>query len=67
MYERFKLLLAARRTDSGLVKDLPAVEAAVCGSVAGGIAAAITTPLDVCKTRIMLSGRTVRFLFTFGS
>ncbi|RHZ47103.1 hypothetical protein Glove_593g25 [Diversispora epigaea] len=32
-------------------------EAAFCGSVAGGTAAAITTPLDVIKTRLMLSDK----------
>lgn len=32
---------------------------AVCGSIAGGIAAAATTPLDVLKTRLMLSDRSV--------
>lgn len=30
------------------------LQGALCGSVAGGIAAAATTPLDVLKTRIML-------------
>ncbi|SCV70142.1 BQ2448_1536 [Microbotryum intermedium] len=59
MYERMKLILARRRTASGKVSDLPSIEAAACGSVAGGISAALTTPLDVCKTRIMLSGRSV--------
>lgn len=33
---------------------LAAGPAAVCGSIAGGIAGALTTPLDVLKTRIML-------------
>ncbi|CAG9864417.1 unnamed protein product [Phyllotreta striolata] len=32
-------------------------EVAICGSIAGGIAAAVTTPLDVAKTRIMLADR----------
>jgi hypothetical protein len=38
-------------------KPLYAHEAAVCGSIAGGVAAAITTPLDVLKTRVMLDMR----------
>lgn len=43
-------------------KPLYAHEAAICGSIAGGIAAASTTPLDVLKTRVMLD---LRVLYPF--
>ena len=36
-------------------RDCAAWEASLCGAVAGGLAAASTTPLDVAKTRIMLA------------
>ena len=50
LYEYFKqsyAVMKGRRTEP--------YEAAFMGSVAGGIAAGVTTPLDVCKTLIMLS------------
>lgn len=34
---------------------LTPMSVSICGAIAGGIAAAITTPLDVAKTRIMLA------------
>ncbi|EGG02969.1 uncharacterized protein MELLADRAFT_117468 [Melampsora larici-populina 98AG31] len=67
LYEQLKLYAKAKRQSSSQ-KDLPAHLAALCGSIAGSTAAAITTPLDVIKTRIMLSERSghkrVRILTT---
>ncbi|XP_050302937.1 S-adenosylmethionine mitochondrial carrier protein homolog [Anthonomus grandis grandis] len=40
-------------------------EVAICGSLAGGLSAAITTPLDVVKTRIMLADRKTAKSLTF--
>ncbi|CAM1302124.1 SLC25A26 (predicted) [Pycnogonum litorale] len=36
-------------------------QSSVCGAVSGGIAAALTTPLDVAKTRIMLANKDSEF------
>ncbi|KAG7285346.1 hypothetical protein NEMBOFW57_009968 [Staphylotrichum longicolle] len=50
----------------GVVGEVSAAESALYGSISGGVAAAVTTPLDVLKTRVMLStnresmGRIVR-------
>ncbi|KAL0100413.1 hypothetical protein PUN28_019633 [Cardiocondyla obscurior] len=40
-------------------REIYPVESAICGAIAGGISAAVTTPLDVAKTRIMLANRTL--------
>ena len=40
-----------------IVGEVSAAESAVYGSLSGGVAAAVTTPLDVLKTRVMLSAQ----------
>jgi len=52
LYEGFKKAWASYQGH-----ETNPVQGAACGSAAGAIAAAITTPLDVAKTRIMLDGK----------
>eukprot|EP01083_Nonionella_stella_P142155 439241_1 len=51
MWERFKLLWEKNLNNGSEIQPL---QGALCGSIAGSISAAITTPLDVIKTRLML-------------
>ncbi|KAI9136103.1 mitochondrial carrier domain-containing protein [Paraphysoderma sedebokerense] len=56
LYEYLKHRLHQSNIHSGLPPP-KSYELAILGSIAGGIAAAITTPLDVVKTRVMLSSK----------
>mmetsp|Transcript_102302 Transcript_102302/g.161615 ORF Transcript_102302/g.161615 Transcript_102302/m.161615 type:complete len:303 (-) Transcript_102302:4-912(-) len=53
LYENLKWV-AARRTSCPSVDQLPAGQAALCGSLAGAISAGLTTPIDVVRTRVNL-------------
>ncbi|WWD20284.1 hypothetical protein CI109_104760 [Kwoniella shandongensis] len=55
LYEYLKSVLSRNYLDG---RRPTSYEAAGCGMIAGGIAAALTTPLDVVKTRVMLEART---------
>ncbi|KAH6877276.1 mitochondrial carrier domain-containing protein [Thelonectria olida] len=54
----------SRRRRGG--EEVSAGESALYGSMAGGVAAALTTPLDVLKTRVMLSKERVSVAEVFG-
>ncbi|VDD87407.1 unnamed protein product [Enterobius vermicularis] len=55
LWEGLKRVLVRR-----LKRKCSPLESAACGSIAGSIAGAVTTPLDVAKTRIMLNESPVR-------
>ncbi|GLV35026.1 uncharacterized protein CBL_09506 [Carabus blaptoides fortunei] len=56
IYEYLKVL-CSRFLRNG--EAIPSYQVSICGAIAGSIAAAVTTPLDVAKTRIMLADRQI--------
>lgn len=52
-----RYLRSAEAASSVIETQIPASTSAMFGSVAGAIAAGLTTPLDVIKTRVMLARR----------
>ncbi|KAK5130235.1 hypothetical protein LTR08_002281 [Meristemomyces frigidus] len=55
LWEGMKKWALNRRAMSTRPKDVTGAESAVFGSISGAVAAAMTTPLDVLKTRLMLA------------
>lgn len=55
LWEALKSYSLSRRSELTRPKDVTAAESAIYGSISGAIAAAMTTPLDVLKTRMMLA------------
>ena len=53
-YTKQFILLNRRTSENSSLGKLTGPEACGCGAVAGGLAAAVTCPLDVWKTRLML-------------
>jgi solute carrier family 25 S-adenosylmethionine transporter 26 len=54
VYEMAKRFLVSKKKSG---ENLSAVEACACGALAGGLAATVTCPIDVWKTRLMLGGQ----------
>ncbi|KAI4495815.1 hypothetical protein M0802_008438 [Mischocyttarus mexicanus] len=55
LWEYFKNVLSLY-----VQRDVYPIESATCGSLAGALSAALTTPLDVAKTRIMLANKMIQ-------
>jgi hypothetical protein len=63
LYEALKGQLSKRYLDG---KRPSPGQAAICGSIAGGFAGAVTCPLDVVKTRVMLEAKVRHIFNSFG-
>lgn len=71
LWEKLKHMAVSERgaslphsPDARYSHEATPAEAAVCGAVAGGFAAACTTPMDVVKTRLMLASTNAGWLST---